>query len=133
MRSLLQIGKSLFDEAGSKQVKGLVKKAKTNNVKLVFPVDYITADKFDKDAKVGFVMRSANGRPARRPTKLVSPPTGKVSTADPNRTRSSQRPFWKPRPSCGTVRQGSSSSQPSQRDRIRCLKLASKLRRTGRP
>ena len=31
---------------------GLVEKAKKNNVKLVFPIDYITADKFDKDAKV---------------------------------------------------------------------------------
>ncbi|CAD6583903.1 MAG: phosphoglycerate kinase, partial [Tremellales sp. Tagirdzhanova-0007] len=48
-----QIGKSLFDEAGSKQVKELVEKAKKNNVKLVFPVDYVTADKFDKDAKTG--------------------------------------------------------------------------------
>lgn len=47
-----QIGTSLFDEAGSKQVKDLVEKAKKNNVKLVFPVDYVTADKFDKDAKV---------------------------------------------------------------------------------
>ena len=31
---------------------GLVEKAKKNNVKLVFPVDYITGDKFDKEAKV---------------------------------------------------------------------------------
>jgi len=30
----------------------LVKKAEKNNVKIVFPVDYITADKFDKNAKV---------------------------------------------------------------------------------
>jgi hypothetical protein len=29
-----------------------VEKAKKNNVKIVFPVDYITADKFDKDAAV---------------------------------------------------------------------------------
>lgn len=42
----------MFDEAGSKQVEDLVEKAKKNNVKLVFPVDYVTADKFDKDAKV---------------------------------------------------------------------------------
>jgi phosphoglycerate kinase len=49
----VQIGTSLFDEAGSKQVAGLVEKAKKNNVKLVFPVDYITADDFSKDAKVG--------------------------------------------------------------------------------
>jgi len=30
-----------------------VEKAKKNNVKLVLPVDYITGDKFDKEAKVG--------------------------------------------------------------------------------
>lgn len=28
-------------------------KAKAKNVKLVFPVDYVTASKFDKDAEVG--------------------------------------------------------------------------------
>ncbi|WVN86327.1 phosphoglycerate kinase [Cryptococcus depauperatus CBS 7841] len=49
----VEIGKSLFDEAGSKKVKELVEKAKKNNVKLVFPVDYVTANKFDKDAQVG--------------------------------------------------------------------------------
>ena len=49
----VEIGTSLFDEDGSKKVKGLVEKARKNNVKLVFPVDYVTADKFDKDAKTG--------------------------------------------------------------------------------
>ncbi|OCF57570.1 phosphoglycerate kinase [Kwoniella mangroviensis CBS 10435] len=49
----VEIGKSLFDEEGSKKVQSLVDKAKKNKVKLVFPVDYITADKFDKDAQVG--------------------------------------------------------------------------------
>ncbi|KAF2657520.1 phosphoglycerate kinase [Lophiostoma macrostomum CBS 122681] len=43
----MAIGNSLFDEAGSKTVKDLVEKAKKNNVKIVLPVDYITADKFD--------------------------------------------------------------------------------------
>lgn len=38
---------------------GLVEKAKRNNVKLVFPVDYVTADKFDKDAKVFFLCSNA--------------------------------------------------------------------------
>lgn len=46
----VKIGDSLFDEAGSKTVKDLVEKAKKNNVKIVLPVDYITADKFDKNA-----------------------------------------------------------------------------------
>jgi len=49
----VSIGNSLFDAPGSEKVAGLVEKAKKNNVKLVFPVDYITADKFDKDAKTG--------------------------------------------------------------------------------
>lgn len=49
----VKIGNSLFDEDGSKIVAGLVEKAKKNNVKLVFPVDYVTADKFSKDAQVG--------------------------------------------------------------------------------
>ena len=50
----VKIGDSLFDEAGSKTVGNLVEKAKKNNVKIVLPVDYITADKFDKDAKTGY-------------------------------------------------------------------------------
>ncbi|KAF2761867.1 phosphoglycerate kinase-like protein [Pseudovirgaria hyperparasitica] len=49
----VKIGKSLFDEEGSKTVKDIVEKAKKNNVKLVLPVDYITADDFKKDAKTG--------------------------------------------------------------------------------
>jgi len=47
------IGTSLFDEAGSKTVGQLMEKAKKNGVKVVLPVDYVTADKFDKDATVG--------------------------------------------------------------------------------
>lgn len=47
------IGNSLFDEAGSKTVQELVEKAKKNNVKLVLPVDYVTADKFDANATTG--------------------------------------------------------------------------------
>ncbi|ETN36612.1 phosphoglycerate kinase [Cyphellophora europaea CBS 101466] len=49
----VKIGNSLFDEAGSKKCAELVEKAKKNNVKIVLPVDYITADKFDKDANTG--------------------------------------------------------------------------------
>lgn len=50
----VKIGDSLFDEAGSKTVGDLVEKAKKNNVKFVLPCDYVTADKFDKDAKTGY-------------------------------------------------------------------------------
>ena len=49
----VKIGNSLFDEAGSKKCAELTEKAKKNNVKIVLPVDYITADKFDKDANTG--------------------------------------------------------------------------------
>ncbi|KAJ9151066.1 Phosphoglycerate kinase [Coniochaeta hoffmannii] len=49
----IPIGNSLFDEAGSKTVGQLMEKAKKNGVKVVLPVDYVTADKFDKDAQVG--------------------------------------------------------------------------------
>jgi phosphoglycerate kinase len=50
----VKIGNSLFDEAGSKTVGELIEKAKRNNVKVVLPTDYVTADKFDKNAKVGY-------------------------------------------------------------------------------
>ncbi|TFL03382.1 phosphoglycerate kinase [Pterulicium gracile] len=49
----VKIGNSLFDKDGSEKVAALIEKAKKNNVEIVFPVDYVTADKFDKDAKVG--------------------------------------------------------------------------------
>jgi len=48
-----QIGNSLFDQPGSEKVASLVEKANKNNVKLVLPIDYITGDKFAKDAKIG--------------------------------------------------------------------------------
>ncbi|KAM3418972.1 Phosphoglycerate kinase [Cercospora zeina] len=50
----MQIGNSLYDEAGAKKVKELVEKAKKQNVKITLPVDYITADKFAADAKTGY-------------------------------------------------------------------------------
>jgi phosphoglycerate kinase len=42
----------LFDEEGAKIVDKIVEKAKKNNVELVFPIDHITADKFDSNANV---------------------------------------------------------------------------------
>ncbi|OAA61804.1 phosphoglycerate kinase [Niveomyces insectorum RCEF 264] len=47
------IGGSLFDEAGSHTVQQLMEKAKKNGVKVVLPVDYVTADKFAADANTG--------------------------------------------------------------------------------
>jgi phosphoglycerate kinase len=49
----IPIGTSLFDEAGSQTVGKLMDKAKANGVEVVLPVDYVTADKFDKDATTG--------------------------------------------------------------------------------
>lgn len=49
----VKIGDSLFDEAGAKTVGDLVEKAKKNNVKIVLPCDYVTADKFDANANTG--------------------------------------------------------------------------------
>ena len=52
-RSFPPIGNSLFGQPGPEKVAGLVEKAKFKGVKLVLPVDYVTADKFDKNAQTG--------------------------------------------------------------------------------
>ncbi|KAK9898945.1 phosphoglycerate kinase [Cystobasidium minutum MCA 4210] len=49
----VSIGNSLFDQPGSEKVHDIMEKAKKNNVKVVFPVDYVTGDKFDAKAQVG--------------------------------------------------------------------------------
>ena len=49
----LAIGSSLFDKEGATHVRELVQKAKDRNVKIVLPVDYVTADRFAADATVG--------------------------------------------------------------------------------
>jgi len=49
----VSIGNSLFDQPGSEKVKDIMTKAEKNGVKVVFPVDYVTADAFSADAKVG--------------------------------------------------------------------------------
>ena len=59
----MEIGKSLYDAEGAKIVQGLVEKAKAKGVELVFPVDYVTGDKFGEDAKVG-AADDASGIPA---------------------------------------------------------------------
>ena len=46
----MAIGDSLFDPEGAKIVQQLVDDAKARNVKLIFPVDYVCADKFDPNA-----------------------------------------------------------------------------------
>jgi len=54
----MKIGKSLFDDEGSKTVDNIVEKAKKNNVSMYFPVDFIAADKFDKNAQFKLVSES---------------------------------------------------------------------------
>ncbi|XP_071034902.1 phosphoglycerate kinase 1 [Parasteatoda tepidariorum] len=49
----MEIGTSLYDEAGSKIVAGLMEKAKKNGVQIHLPVDFVTADKFAEDATPG--------------------------------------------------------------------------------
>jgi len=49
----VSIGNSLFDPVGSKKVAGFVEKARENNVRLVFPDDYITGDGLSEEARVG--------------------------------------------------------------------------------
>jgi len=46
----MEIGASLFDPEGAKLVPELVAQAEARGVKLVFPVDYVCADKFDPNA-----------------------------------------------------------------------------------
>lgn len=50
---MLQIGKSLFDEEGSKIVSKVMDKAKEKNVQIHLPMDVVTGSKFAEDATVG--------------------------------------------------------------------------------
>eukprot|EP00298_Acanthocystis_sp_HF-20_P005904 c15922_g1_i1.p1 GENE.c15922_g1_i1~~c15922_g1_i1.p1 ORF type:complete len:441 (-),score=189.29 c15922_g1_i1:74-1327(-) len=47
----MKIGKSLFDEEGSKIVKGILEKAKEKSVKIYLPIDFATANTFSNDAE----------------------------------------------------------------------------------
>jgi phosphoglycerate kinase len=49
----MEIGKSLYDEEGSKIVQKLMDKAKSKGVTIHLPVDFVTGDKFGEDATVG--------------------------------------------------------------------------------
>ena len=54
----MPIGNSLFDEKSVDVVKTIVKKAEEKNVKLIFPVDYITSSKFGEDGEIGYATDS---------------------------------------------------------------------------
>ena len=47
----MAIGDSLFDEAGSKNAKAIMDKAKAKNVEVLLPCDFVCADKFAPDAE----------------------------------------------------------------------------------
>ena len=47
-----QIGGSLFDEEGAAIVGELMEKAERKGVEIHLPIDFVTSDKFDKDAQV---------------------------------------------------------------------------------
>ncbi|KAH8261879.1 hypothetical protein KR038_010642 [Drosophila bunnanda] len=48
----MEIGKSLYDEKGSKMVQGVMCKAMDMNVKILLPVDFVIADKIDEPDKI---------------------------------------------------------------------------------
>jgi len=50
---IAKIGKSLFDEEGSKLVPALMEKAAAKEVVITLPVDFVTGDKFDEHAETG--------------------------------------------------------------------------------
>lgn len=53
----MPIGKSLYDEDGSKLVADCMEKAKKNNVEIILPVDFTIADKFGDDANTKIVTK----------------------------------------------------------------------------
>ena len=51
----MQIGDSLFDSKGAEIVPKLIEKAKAKNKLIHLPIDFVAADKFDKDANTRIV------------------------------------------------------------------------------
>ena len=49
----MEIGSSLFDKEGAEIVPSIMKKAEERGVKIHLPTDFVTADKFAKDATLG--------------------------------------------------------------------------------
>jgi len=75
----VEIGSSLFDKEGANIVAKLIEKAKQNNVKIHLPVDYVTADKFDANAKTGHAT-DKSGIPAGWMGLDVGPESVKIFT-----------------------------------------------------
>uniref|UniRef100_A0A6B2L5E6 Phosphoglycerate kinase n=1 Tax=Arcella intermedia TaxID=1963864 RepID=A0A6B2L5E6_9EUKA len=72
-----QIGKSLFDQEGSKIVNEIVNKAKEKGVELFLPVDWVAAEKFDKNAQHKVVARK-DGVPEGWMGLDIGPETRKI-------------------------------------------------------
>ncbi|BHF64766.1 phosphoglycerate kinase activity [Sparganum proliferum] len=49
----MKIGNSLYDEPGAQTVKGVMEKAKSKNIKVHLPCDFVTGDKFAENAATG--------------------------------------------------------------------------------
>lgn len=75
----MSIGNSLFDEDGAKIVQRLVEKAKSKNVQLHLPVDFVTGDKFAEDAAVSSA-EVANGIPDGAMGLDIGPKTSETFT-----------------------------------------------------
>eukprot|EP00301_Raphidiophrys_heterophryoidea_P017403 c2735_g1_i1.p1 GENE.c2735_g1_i1~~c2735_g1_i1.p1 ORF type:complete len:437 (+),score=190.51 c2735_g1_i1:60-1313(+) len=73
----MKIGKSLYDAAGAAIVERLLKKAEEKNVKFFLPVDFITADAFNKDANTS-VVTAEQGIPDDLMGLDIGPETGKL-------------------------------------------------------
>jgi phosphoglycerate kinase len=54
----MKIGKSLFDEEGSKIIKEIINKSKMNKVNIFFPIDFICSNKFGEDGDIINVLDS---------------------------------------------------------------------------
>lgn len=76
----MQIGKSLYDEEGSKIVQKLMDKAKAKNVTIHLPVDFVTGDKFAEDASVGAATLES-GIPADHLGLDIGPKTEEIFSA----------------------------------------------------
>eukprot|EP00732_Lithocolla_globosa_P003643 Lithocolla_globosa_v1_NODE_3007_length_1796_cov_20.351522.p1 type:complete len:458 gc:universal NODE_3007_length_1796_cov_20.351522:203-1576(+) len=75
----IDIGSSLFDEAGAKLVPKIMAKAKAKNVKVHLPLDFVTGNKFSADANVG-VATLETGIPAGCLGLDCGPETNKLNT-----------------------------------------------------
>lgn len=82
----MEIGKSLFDEGGSKIVQKVMDKAKAKNVQIHLPVDVVTGSKFAEDAVVG-AATVQSGIPADAMGLDVGPKTAEAFAAAVKRAK----------------------------------------------